>query len=112
MSLVWKRPNATVREICDDVAARRPIAYTTVMTTMDRLFQKGLLSRSREGNAYRYSARLDRSRWVRSWSERVIDGLVPSLDRVSMAYFVEEARKTNPELLAHLRRLIDGADDE
>jgi predicted transcriptional regulator len=44
----------TVREVFDELAADRDIAYTTVMSTMDNLHRKGWLAREREGKAYRY----------------------------------------------------------
>jgi predicted transcriptional regulator len=109
MAIAWRRRHATVRELHGELSESRAVAYTTVMTTMDRLFRKGLLSRSREGNAYRYSARFDHEHWTRKWSRAAIDHLLPSLDTASAAYFVEEARKANPELLAQLRKMIDEA---
>src|SRR5579862_7496759 len=54
MTLAWERPEITVRECCDRLGAG--IAYTTVMTTMDRLFKKGLLTRRKAGRAFVYSA--------------------------------------------------------
>lgn len=51
----WNRP-VTVREVLEDLARERTIAYTTVMTVMDNLRQKGWLRRSAEGRAYRYEA--------------------------------------------------------
>ena len=107
MCVIWKRQSATVREIHGDLLGSRAVAYTTVMTTMDRLYQKELLSRLRDGNAYRYSARLDHDHWLRKWSRAAIDRLLPSLDKASVAYFVDEARKANPELIDQLRKLID-----
>jgi predicted transcriptional regulator len=49
----WNRP-VTVREVLEDLREERSIAYTTVMTVMDNLHQKGWLSRRQEGRAYRY----------------------------------------------------------
>ncbi|MEU1620711.1 BlaI/MecI/CopY family transcriptional regulator [Streptomyces sp. NPDC005722] len=51
----WNRP-ATVREVLEDLRRERSIAYTTVMTVMDNLHQKGWLRREAEGRAYRYEA--------------------------------------------------------
>ncbi|WP_344321051.1 BlaI/MecI/CopY family transcriptional regulator [Streptomyces macrosporus] len=51
----WNRP-VTVREVLDDLRRERPIAYTTVMTVMDNLREKGWVRREREGRAYRYEA--------------------------------------------------------
>ncbi|MFJ8047492.1 BlaI/MecI/CopY family transcriptional regulator [Streptomyces luteogriseus] len=57
MSRVWKwnRP-VTVREVLEDLQKERSIAYTTVMTVLDNLHQKGWVRREAEGRAYRYEA--------------------------------------------------------
>ncbi|MBX9397760.1 BlaI/MecI/CopY family transcriptional regulator [Streptomyces sp. TRM72054] len=57
MTRVWKwnRP-VTVREVLEDLQQERSIAYTTVMTVMDNLHQKGWVRREAEGRAYRYEA--------------------------------------------------------
>jgi predicted transcriptional regulator len=51
----WNRP-VTVREVLEDLQQERSIAYTTVMTVMDNLRQKGWVRREAEGRAYRYEA--------------------------------------------------------
>lgn len=57
MTRVWKwnRP-VTVREVLEDLQQERSIAYTTVMTVLDNLHQKGWVRREAEGRAYRYAA--------------------------------------------------------
>ncbi|OIK23380.1 BlaI/MecI/CopY family transcriptional regulator [Streptomyces malaysiense] len=57
MTRVWKwnRP-VTVREVLEDLQQERTIAYTTVMTVLDNLHQKGWVRREAEGRAYRYEA--------------------------------------------------------
>ncbi|MER5602534.1 BlaI/MecI/CopY family transcriptional regulator [Streptomyces sp. NPDC002265] len=57
MTRVWKwnRP-VTVREVLEDLQRERTIAYTTVMTVLDNLHQKGWVRREAEGRAYRYEA--------------------------------------------------------
>jgi predicted transcriptional regulator len=49
---LWTRGDGTVRELVDEAAVNG--AYTTIMTTLDRLYKKGLLERSSEGRAFRY----------------------------------------------------------
>src|SRR5437773_8820626 len=57
MHMVWDHGNpVTVRELFDELRHERPIAYTTVMSTMDNLHRKGWLARERDGKAYRYTA--------------------------------------------------------
>ena len=57
MDRVWEHGGpVTVRELFDDLRRERPIAYTTVMSTMDNLHRKGWLARDKDGKAYRYTA--------------------------------------------------------
>ncbi|MBB5796594.1 putative transcriptional regulator [Streptomyces caelestis] len=75
MSRVWKwnRP-VTVREVLEDLQKERSIAYTTVMTVLDNLHQKGWVRREAEGRAYRYEAVSTRAAYAASlmneaWSQ-------------------------------------------
>jgi BlaI family penicillinase repressor len=58
MNTLWPLGEATVREIRDGLAARRPRAYTTIMTIMDRLARKGVVERRKVGRAYKYAPNL------------------------------------------------------
>ena len=59
MALVWRRGELNVRDACDELGSI--VAYTTVMTTMDRLFKKGLLTRRKVGRAFVYRATASRT---------------------------------------------------
>src|SRR5271169_2241346 len=58
LEALWRRGPATVRELME--GGYHDLAYTTVMTTLDRLFKKGVLTREAEGRAFRYTARFTR----------------------------------------------------
>ena len=59
--MVWDHGSpVTVRELFDELRHERPIAYTTVMSTMDNLHRKGWLAREKDGKAYRYTATASR----------------------------------------------------
>lgn len=58
MNTLWPMGEGTVREIRDRLAERRPRAYTTIMTIMDRLTRKGVVERIKVGRAYRYRPNL------------------------------------------------------
>ena len=93
----WGRP-ATVREVFDDLARTRKLAYTTVMTVMDNLRRKGVLSREQAGRAYRYAA-------VRSRSDHTAELIASVLDETDdrtgpLLRFVE---RLNPDEVARLR---------
>jgi predicted transcriptional regulator len=104
---VWARKSLTVRELLADGKLR--LAYTTVMTTLDRLFKKGLLDRAEEGRAFRYTARCapaDISRLVtvnrmRRWIEAAATSSLP------LSCFVEAVSNHDVELLDELRDLVE-----
>src|SRR5258706_3912659 len=54
LSVIWEHGETSVRDACEGLGSGA--AYTTVMTTMDRLFKKGLLTRRKVGRAFAYSA--------------------------------------------------------
>lgn len=75
MKIVWSRGTATVRDVYEELLTRRKIAYTTVMTVMKTLEQKGYLKTSQKDRAYVYTPTRPK--------EQVIHGMVGDfLDRV------------------------------
>jgi predicted transcriptional regulator len=54
MDIMWRCGRVNVRDVQGQIS--RPVAYTTVMTTLDRLFKKGFVAREREGRAFIYTA--------------------------------------------------------
>jgi BlaI family transcriptional regulator, penicillinase repressor len=58
MNTLWPMGEGTVRDIRDGLAVRRPRAYTTIMTIMDRLARKGVVARHKIGRAYVYRPNL------------------------------------------------------
>lgn len=74
MDLLWSRSECTVREAMDHL--ERPLAYTTVMTTLDRLYKKGLLNRHKSQRAFVYSAGLSRAEWERRCAGDLVSGFL------------------------------------
>ncbi|MGP3684238.1 BlaI/MecI/CopY family transcriptional regulator [Streptomyces sp. IBSNAI002] len=105
MRVVWSSPGPiAVQAIVDELVKQRPLAYTTVMTVVDRLREKGWLTREKQGRAYRYSA-------TRSAEEYTADlmgqALNASDDRVgTLARFA--GRLTAAEADALRQALSDG----
>ena len=76
MEILWSHGESNVH----DVVARlgRPLAYTTVMTTLDRLFKKGLLVRSKCERAYLYRPRWTRREWEQKRAGDFVAGFLAS----------------------------------
>ena len=84
-------------------------AYTTVMTTLDRLYKKGLLDRRKEGRAFIYYVRYTEAEVERTVAEDVLDRLLDSsLGRVEpvLATIVDRVTERDRELLDELERLV------
>ena len=88
MHRVWQHAEpVTVRELFDELASERTIAYTTVMSTMDNLHRKGWLARERDGKAYRYTAVASREEYsARLMGEALADA---GDTEVVLSHFVE-----------------------
>jgi predicted transcriptional regulator len=61
MEVLWRLGSASVRDVHAALKTSRALAYTTVMTVMDKLHRKGALQQQRRGRAYLYSVQLDRA---------------------------------------------------
>jgi BlaI family transcriptional regulator, penicillinase repressor len=66
MKVVWERGSATVKDVCEVMSKRKPTAYTTILTLMGILEEKGALSHVRTGRAYLYKPLLTREQAVRN----------------------------------------------
>jgi len=106
MELVWALPSATAREVCDRLTGRRERAYTTIMTTMDRLHRKGLLTRDKEGLAWRYRAALPRARYEADQADALAESVLAAHGERALAAFVDAAARLEPSMLDRLAQLV------
>jgi len=74
MDVMWSRGESNVRDVAEMLD--RPLAYTTVMTTLDRLFKKGMLERRKSERAFLYSPRLSRREWERQCAGEMMAGFL------------------------------------
>lgn len=103
MEILWSAERAmSVREVLDQANRARstPLAYTTVMTVMSRLAEKGVLTRRRDGRGYVYEPAAADAAAI------AVRQVVRDFGDTAVAHFVEEAR-SDPELRERLRRLLD-----
>ena len=74
LSVLWPLGEGTVRDIHRALAASRPRAYTTVLTIMDRLEQKGIVTRRKVGKAFHYQARLSAEEARLKAVQKIVEG--------------------------------------
>jgi predicted transcriptional regulator len=108
MDRLWEAGRALrVSEV--QAAFGAAFAYTTLMTTLDRLYKKGLLERSREGRAFRYAPRLSREALHRRWARRALDLLLGRDARDArpvLSTLVEAVSERDAAMLDDLQRLV------
>ena len=104
MEEVWKRGEANVRDV--HAAFGERAAYTTLMTTLDRLYKKGLLERRKEGRAFLYGPRVSREEFEKGVAKDVIDGLLGLRAGPVLACIVEAVSERDRSLLDELDRLL------
>jgi predicted transcriptional regulator len=107
MQEIWARGNATVRELLR--AGNLSVAYTTVMTTLDRLYKKQLLTRVAEGRAFRYSPKVSQQEMQRAAAGQAIRQLLESSGVASLplSYLVEAVTEHDARLLDELQQMVE-----
>jgi predicted transcriptional regulator len=103
----WKRSELSVRDVY--LAFGESVAYTTLMTTLDRLFKKKLLTRRKDGRAFLYLPAVTREEFDQGIREDVVEGLLgQGADAVQpvLACIVDTVSERDRELLDELDRLI------
>jgi len=109
MKVIWRLEKATVRDVCEALREKREIAYTTVMTMMKILEDKGYLKKIRVDRAYEYRPAKPRHQvvgaMVRDFLDRVFDGAAAPL----LVHLAKDRRlsKGDREMIRRLTEEID-----
>ena len=111
MEDVWRRGEpTTVKEVMDALnrKAKPPRAYTTYMTVMRRLNDKGLLTRRRSGRADAYAAALTRDEYQERRAGAEVRDLVDQFGDTALVHFARSLSALDPAQQRRLRRLAGG----
>ncbi len=121
MEAIWEHAQGrgmTVREAHEILKQHRPIAYTTVMTTMARLAKKKLLKASKAGVAYIYYPAMSKAEFTSGFVGRVLDQILQDYSGAAISHFAElaepESRDAVHNMLQEIvnRRKPPGDDQE
>ena len=108
MDILWELHPLTVRDVKARLGARS--AYTTVMTTVTRLYEKGILERERDGKRYLYSPKLAREEFMESTAREVLDEAVGG--HKAMVMLAEKVSEASAGELDDLEALIQKRREE
>lgn len=105
MDVIWRRRTASVRDVANALDSH-DLAYTTVMTIMSRLTEKGLLNREPSGRAYIYAPRLTREAYEAGRARIQARGLIDEFGDIAVAQFAAELQDVDPERARRLGELL------
>src|SRR5262249_48623385 len=106
MKVVWARGTASVRDVYEALLERRKIAYTTVMTMMNILEQKGYLKKTAKPGAYRSHRARRQSRVTRGWGRGFVNRFSTGAAEPLLLHLVEDRRLTREDL-DEIRRMLE-----
>lgn len=107
MQYIWPCTHAGCLAVQVQEALRpeRPLALTTILTTLDRLYDKGILTRKRDGKAYRYHPALTEGQLQERIVSGVLGDLIAHFPRAVAAYFSQQSPPANSQAAANLAEL-------
>ena len=108
MEIVWEQgwDEFAVTDVHEVLESQREIAYTTVMTTVSRLYDKELLTRRKEGRRYLYQPTMGRSEFIEAMTREVLGSLPPVGQEAAVALLVERVAEADEAELDRLEALI------
>ncbi len=112
MEFMWQTGEATVQQVVKTINRRRPIAYTTVMTVMGHLVDKGLLARTIEGKRYRYLVARSRDDFLHETSKSKVHSLVDDFGDLAIAQFLGEIDNVEGSRLEELKGRVQEASNK
>lgn len=111
---LWDSSPASVGDVLDRLNASRDdqLAYTTVMTVLTRLHEKGVLERAKRGRGYDYTPRFTEPELVEHLGRREVDGLLERFGPVAVSQFALALQDGDPALVRQLRELVEQEGDD
>ena len=109
LAALWDKGELATPEVFGEVGRPRGLAYTTILTVLQRLHRKGLVSRRGEGKAHVYSPAMSREQFSERRGE-FLAGAMVTLGDAGLSAFLVEAERLNPAFLSQLRSHLKDID--
>ncbi len=89
MDIAWQFKGCSVREVVEKIQPTRKLAYTTIATILQRLYEKGMLARKEEKNGYVYSPKISKEKYSQNIARSFIKNFINSFGDVAIASFAD-----------------------
>lgn len=111
MQLVWQKGKATVRDVYETMRSTRPLAYTTVMTVLSKLAEKGVVDRSKKGRAYVYHPKVSKKEATQRSVAKLLQKFFDGSPQALVAHLID-VNAISPDELSSLQQLLDSKQKE
>lgn len=107
MDIIWQKDcEVSIRDIFEVLAARRKIAYTTVMTIMGRLAEKKILSKRIESNVLFFVPTMTREEFTDNVVGDVVDSLLEDFADATVARFINHVKENDRDTIERLEKML------
>ena len=107
MEIIWRQKKpVSVKDVAEILSNKRQLAYTTVMTIMARLINKGILIRNLNGRSYWYKSKISKEQFTAKAAHNIFSAAVSTLGEEVLTHFIKEIRKISPKKRRQLLKIL------
>ncbi|MBI2049440.1 BlaI/MecI/CopY family transcriptional regulator [Candidatus Roizmanbacteria bacterium] len=110
MDILWECRQCSARDVLNKLEIDRKLAYTTVATVLQRLYEKGLLTRKEDKLGHIYSSKLSRESYSRNIAQSFLKKFINSFGNTAIASFAESIDKLPSKKREYFLKLLEGYD--
>lgn len=110
MDVVWEHKNCSARDILTKLEKNRKLAYTTVATILQRLYDKGLLKRTENKSGYFYSPKLSKESYTKNIAKTFLKKFINSFGDTAITSFAESIDRLPDKKREYFLKLLEEYD--
>ncbi len=111
MDIVWERKSCSVRDVLIELEKDKKLAYTTVATILQRLYDKGLLIRKENATGHIYSPKVSKEKYTKNVAKSFIKNFINSYGDTAVASFAESIDELPAEKRKYFLKILDEYDE-
>lgn len=110
MEILWESKSCTARDVLTKLETEKKLAYTTVATMLQRLYDKGLLNRKEEKSVHIYSPKISKEKYSKGIAQTFLKKFINSYGDTAIASFADSVDKLPKQKRKYFLDLLDGND--
>lgn len=107
MGIIWKCKSCSVRDVMVKFISKKKLAYTTVATILQRLFEKGIVLRKSQGISFTYSPKITKETYSKKFAQAFIKNFFSSFSDTAIVSFAESIETLPKEKKSYLLKLLE-----